>query len=292
MPAVSEPSLPAHLASAGGPAGVQLLRRPARSWSASPPGSPSDPRSARGSRVFQQVTVFLLAGLAGAGGRLGADALPGHGRRRSGSRSSTATATTPTSGPRCWPCTCRRARRSRPSTWPTAPAGQALAHPVGRRRPRAVAVRQLRMLLGPHRRRTHSSVRIPQETDTSSPGSPAGARVTRSRPERNASGGAVIGSTANACRGACPVRRRRCRPSATGGADRPTARRRDRSPGRAPRPWRPPARHGAGRRTRRRDAGRAAAGRPGSRRPCPVDRLLARPGSAARRRAAGWTPAE
>ncbi len=47
-------------------------------------------------------------------------------------------------------------------------------------------------------------VRIPQDEECSSPSSPAGASTTRSTPERNAFGGAVIGSTASAVRARSP----------------------------------------------------------------------------------------
>ena len=85
-----------------------------------------------------------------------------------------------TSGPRCSPCTCRRARRSRPSTSPTAPAVRPWAIQSRRRRPgQDRGAPAADCCSTADRRASHSSARIPQETETSSPGSPAGASVTQ-----------------------------------------------------------------------------------------------------------------
>ena len=86
------------------------------------------------------------------------------------------------------------APRGRPSTSPTAPRCPRSPSRAPTVTARGVAVRQLRALPGAS---AHRARRTPHDTDSSSPASPAGARVTRPTPELNALGGAVIGSTAS-----------------------------------------------------------------------------------------------
>ena len=112
--------------------------------------------------------------------------------------------------------TSRRARRGPPSTSPTARRSRRwrsrapTAAGPRRRTPAACADRPRRdrpTLGGPRPtatrpwRRRAAGRGCPTTTDSSSPGLPAGARVTRSVPELKASAGAVIGSTASAGRG-------------------------------------------------------------------------------------------
>ena len=202
------------------------------------------------------------------GRRVGADALPGHRHRGRGSRSSTATAATPTTGPRCSPSTCRRARRSRPSTSPTAPA----ARPWRSSRPTATAPGSRCGSCGccwSAPPRSHSSVRIPQETDDLVAGLPG-----RRQGDQVAAAAERVGRGGHRLHGERLPRRV---PPVVGAEHHqprvvpvdPERGAHDRWRGRAPGPSRRRPRPARGRRRRRRAGGRAAAGPPGSRTACP-----------------------
>ena len=95
---------------------------------------------------------------------------------RRAARSSTATAATPTSGPRCWPCTCRTG-----APFATLDLADGTSHARRWRSSRAdgdrarMAVRQLRLLLAPHGRRVTRAPGSPRRLRPRRPGSPAGA---------------------------------------------------------------------------------------------------------------------